>query len=91
MTTTNEAEAEPKRRALICGIGGQDGAYLARFLLFKGYEAVGIPRDAANTQRNGGLRRVGVDAPIGAGSVTQNDLRSVEMCGAVGPTTTQRA
>jgi len=33
-------------RALICGVGGQDGAYLARFLLGKGYEVVGTSRDA---------------------------------------------
>jgi len=33
---------------LICGVGGQDGAYLARFLIAKGYEVVGTSRDAAN-------------------------------------------
>jgi GDPmannose 4,6-dehydratase len=36
------------RRALITGISGQDGAYLARFLLKKGYEVVGASRPAAN-------------------------------------------
>ena len=33
-------------RALICGISGQDGAYLARLLIEKGYEVVGSSRDA---------------------------------------------
>ena len=33
-------------RALICGISGQDGAYLARLLLEKGYEVIGSSRDA---------------------------------------------
>ena len=33
-------------RALICGISGQDGAYLARLLLDKGYEVVRTSRDA---------------------------------------------
>ncbi len=33
-----------KRRALITGITGQDGAYLARFLLEKGYEVYGAFR-----------------------------------------------
>ncbi len=37
--------AEPRpRRALITGITGQDGSYLAEFLLDKGYEVVGLVR-----------------------------------------------
>ncbi len=32
-------------RALICGISGQDGAYLAKFLLDKNYEVFGTSRD----------------------------------------------
>ena len=41
------------RRALITGITGQDGSYLAAFLLEKGYEVHGIKRRASsfNTQR----------------------------------------
>jgi len=35
-----------KRCALICGISGQDGAYLAQLLLSKGYEVWGTSRDA---------------------------------------------
>lgn len=38
-------EGEPPKRALICGISGQDGAYLAEFLLSKGYEVFGTSRD----------------------------------------------
>jgi GDPmannose 4,6-dehydratase len=37
----------PKRRALITGITGQDGSYLAEFLLEKGYEVHGIVRRVA--------------------------------------------
>ena len=33
-----------KRRALITGIGGQDGSYLAEFLLAAGYEVYGLVR-----------------------------------------------
>ena len=33
-------------KALICGVSGQDGAYLAQFLLSKGYEVFGASRDA---------------------------------------------
>ncbi|WP_093917620.1 GDP-mannose 4,6-dehydratase [Sulfitobacter marinus] len=41
------------KRALITGITGQDGSYLAEFLLEKGYEVHGIKRRASslNTQR----------------------------------------
>ena len=41
------------KTALITGITGQDGSYLAEFLLDKGYEVHGIKRRASsfNTQR----------------------------------------
>ncbi|PQO22148.1 hypothetical protein C2I36_14520 [Rhodobacteraceae bacterium WD3A24] len=41
------------KRALITGITGQDGSYLAEFLFEKGYEVHGIMRRASlfNTQR----------------------------------------
>ncbi|CAN2170754.1 Gmd GDP-D-mannose dehydratase [Candidatus Nanopelagicaceae bacterium] len=41
------------KRALITGISGQDGSYLAEFLLGKGYEVHGLVRRASslNTQR----------------------------------------
>ncbi len=37
----------PARRALITGIGGQDGSYLAELLLGEGYEVIGMVRDDA--------------------------------------------
>jgi GDPmannose 4,6-dehydratase len=42
-----------RKKALITGITGQDGAYLAEFLLQKGYEVHGIKRRASlfNTER----------------------------------------
>lgn len=42
-----------KKKALVTGITGQDGAYLAEFLLNKGYEVHGIKRRASlfNTDR----------------------------------------
>jgi GDPmannose 4,6-dehydratase len=45
-------------RALICGVSGQDGSYLAKLLLEKGYEVWGTSRDAqassfANHERLG--------------------------------------
>lgn len=45
--------AEHRKKALITGITGQDGSYLAEFLLAKGYEVHGLKRRASsfNTQR----------------------------------------
>jgi GDPmannose 4,6-dehydratase len=42
-----------RKKALITGITGQDGSYLAEFLLSKGYEVHGIIRRAStfNTVR----------------------------------------
>ena len=44
---------QTKKTALITGVTGQDGSYLAEFLLEKGYEVHGIKRRASlfNTQR----------------------------------------
>ena len=41
------------KKALVTGITGQDGAYLAEFLLKKGYEVHGVKRRSSliNTQR----------------------------------------
>jgi GDPmannose 4,6-dehydratase len=40
------------RRALITGIGGQDGSFLAEFLLEQGYEVIGIVRRATSDYGN---------------------------------------
>ena len=46
-----------RKKALVTGITGQDGAYLARLLLAKGYEVHGMKRRASsfNTQRIDGI------------------------------------
>jgi GDPmannose 4,6-dehydratase len=64
-------------RALICGISGQDGALLARFLLDKGYEVIGTSRDAQiSSLRN--LKRLKVAFnEITLSSMAPNDFRSV--------------
>jgi GDPmannose 4,6-dehydratase len=43
------AEHALNERALICGISGQDGTYLAKLLLDRGYEVWGSSRDAEQT------------------------------------------
>ena len=40
------------KRALITGIGGQDGSLLAEFLLEQGYEVVGVVRRATSSYEN---------------------------------------
>ncbi len=47
------------KRALITGITGQDGSYLAEFLLRKGYEVHGLKRRSStfNTGRVEGIYR----------------------------------
>src|SRR5947209_19707773 len=40
------------KKAFITGITGQDGSYLAEFLLEKGYEVHGIVRRSSNTNFN---------------------------------------
>jgi GDPmannose 4,6-dehydratase len=41
---TSKPEIDMKKRALITGITGQDGSYLAEFLLSQGYEVYGLVR-----------------------------------------------
>ena len=45
------------KRALITGISGQDGAYLAKFLLGKGYRVKGVIR---NNSSLSGLKALGI-------------------------------
>ena len=48
-------------RALITGVTGQDGAYLAQLLLEKGYEVFGLARRTSNGGfQDGRLRWLGV-------------------------------
>jgi GDPmannose 4,6-dehydratase len=62
--------------ALITGISGQDGSYLASFLLDKGYTVWGSSRDAqASSFRN--LTKLGIREKINTLSISLNDFRSV--------------
>ncbi len=64
------------KSALIVGATGQDGAYLARFLLDKGYEVYGTSRDA-ELARLGGLNTLGIREKVKLSSVSPVDFRSV--------------
>jgi GDPmannose 4,6-dehydratase len=63
-------------RALICGISGQDGTYLADLLLRKGYTVIGTSRDA-QTATFSSLQRLGIAEQIQFESMSTHDFRSV--------------
>jgi len=65
-----------KHTALIAGITGQDGAYLARHLLMAGYRVVGSSRDAqsSNVSR---LKKLNIKDDVELISLAPNDFRSV--------------
>src|ERR1700736_900230 len=64
------------KTALVTGISGQDGAYLARLLLEKGYQVWGTSRDAQiSSFRN--LERLSIRKDVRLASVALNDFRSV--------------
>jgi GDPmannose 4,6-dehydratase len=62
-------------RALIIGVSGQDGGYLAKLLLEKGYEVFGTSRDA-NLSAFGNLAQLGIRERVKLLSVAPNDFRS---------------
>jgi GDPmannose 4,6-dehydratase len=64
------------RTALVTGVSGQDGAYLAKLLLEKGYKVYGTSRDAQVASfRN--LQRLNIRDDLRLESVAMNDFRSV--------------
>jgi GDPmannose 4,6-dehydratase len=66
------------KRALICGISGQDGTYLAKLLLDKGYEVWGTSRDAQGSSF-ANLRRLDIHDRVRFLSMIPEDFRSVFM------------
>jgi GDPmannose 4,6-dehydratase len=64
-----------KKSALITGIGGQDGAYLARLLVSKGYKVFGTSRDAG-ASRFESLVRLGISGQVHFLSMAPNDFKS---------------
>src|SRR5215510_6001103 len=64
------------KRALICGVSGQDGSYLARFLLDQDYEVYGTSRDAQIASFSN-LTMLAIKDRIVLESVALGDFRSV--------------
>jgi len=63
------------QRALICGVSGQDGTYLARLLLERGYEVWGSSRDAEQTSFDN-ARRLGIHDSLQLISLHPRDMGS---------------
>jgi GDPmannose 4,6-dehydratase len=63
------------KNALICGVGGQDGGYLARLLLSKGYTVWGTSRDAQSASF-GNLHALGIFEQVKLLSMLPEDFRS---------------
>lgn len=76
MNLTKNIEPREKKRALIIGISGQDGAYLAKLLLEKNYEVWGTSRDAQLSLFQG-LNRLGISEKVNKLSMSTIDFRSV--------------
>jgi GDPmannose 4,6-dehydratase len=64
------------KKALVTGISGQDGAYLAKLLLQSGYNVWGTSRDAQISSFCN-LDRLGIRKDVQLASVALNDFRSV--------------
>lgn len=65
-----------QKTAMIIGISGQDGGYLAKLLVNKGYKVIGTSRNAYQF-RTKSLIRHGIAEDVKLESVSLNDFRSV--------------
>lgn len=72
----NKSASMTKKTALICGISGQDGSFLAELLLSKGYAVFGTSRDAQGSSF-ANLRKLGIQNQITFLSMVPEDFRSV--------------
>ena len=64
------------KKALIIGISGQDGSYLAKYLLEKGYEVHGTSRDHEVSSFSN-LTKLGIRGQVKLCSMVTSDFRSV--------------
>ncbi len=62
--------------ALICGVSGQDGSYLAQLLLEKGYSVFGTSRDVQGSSFSN-LHQLGIKERVQYISMVPEDFRSV--------------
>ena len=67
-----------QKTALICGVGGQDGGYLARFLISKGYTVWGSSRDAQGARFHN-LKLLALASQVKTITIQPEDFKSVFM------------
>ena len=72
---SKEGTKSASKTALITGIGGQDGAYLAQLLVSKGYKVFGTSRDVGMS-RFDALARLGIRGQVSLLSMAPNDFKS---------------
>lgn len=72
----NNVVNQIKRTALVCGVSGQDGSYLAQLLLQKGYQVFGTSRDVQGSSFSN-LQKLGIKDQISYISMVPEDFRSV--------------
>jgi len=63
----------PQPTALVCGISGQDGAYLTAHLLEQGYRVLGTSRDPETCDRRG-LAALGLERRVTIKAIDPSDL-----------------
>jgi len=76
MNSPQSATRNSARKALVIGITGQDGAYLASQLLELGYEVYGSSRDARSSSLSG-LQWLGIADRVRVVQMAPSDFRSV--------------
>ena len=64
------------KKAIIFGVSGQDGSYLAQLLLGKGYEVWGTSRNA-NKSRLINLKKLGIDKKINLVTILNDDFQKL--------------
>ena len=75
-TAESKDQFMSQKVALICGVSGQDGSYLATLLLSKGYKVFGTSRDAQGPSFFN-LIKLGIQDQVTTISMVPEDFRSV--------------
>ena len=74
------------KKALICGVSGQDGSYLAKYLLERDYIVYGASRDA-QTCTFSNLKKLGIKDKVNLISLNSNDfINTLECINKIKPT-----
>ena len=75
-TAESKDQFMSQKVALICGVSGQDGSYLAALLLSKGYSVFGTSRDVQGSGFSN-LHQLGIQERVQYISMVPEDFRSV--------------